>query len=442
MTQSTVSTRSWVRAIVALVLIGAVASFVGCAWLRLPKEWTGDMASSSLDRKTEPDVSAGDVAALVAGNTAFAFDLLHELAPSAENLIYSPFSISAALAMTYAGADGNTEAQMATTLHFDLDPEALHSGFNFLDLELNSRGTIELPYEGEGFDLAVINAAWGQRGYSFKRTYLDILAVNYGAGLRLLDFDEDPDGSRRTINEWVSQETNDAILDLLPPESIDSTTRLVLTNAVYFNAPWLDPFDPDQTRSGAFEPLYGSSVFVPMMRQQVDTKYAAWDGGQAIELPYNGETLSMILLVPDRGTFEAFEAEIDAARYESIISALESKLVTLQLPRFEASYDDSLVDPLVALGMPDPFIAGVADFSGIDGTHDLCISDVVHNAWISVDEAGTEAAAATAVIVHVGGGPSEPVALTIDRPFLFVIRDIPTNTILFLGRIVEIADSP
>ena len=265
--------------------------------------------------------------------------------------------------------------------------------------------------------------------------------MDYGAGLRLLDFEEDPDGSRKTINEWVSQETNDRILDLLPPGSIDSLTRLVLTNAVYFNAPWLDPFDPDQTRTGIFQPLHGNTVSVPMMRQQVNTNYAAWDGGQAIELPYNGNTLSMILLVPDRGTFEAFEAEIDASRYESILSVLESRLVTLQLPRFEASYDDSLVDPLVALGMSDPFIGGVADFSGIDGTHDLCIADVMHSAWISVDEAGTEAAAATAVIVTIGGA-SEAVTLTIDRPFLFLIRDIPTNTILFLGRIVEIADSP
>ena len=438
MTQSTVSRARW---IVALVLVGVVAGFVGCSWLRLPKAWTGDTAVSSLDRESNPDVLADDVDTLVAGNSAFAFDLLHEFAPSAENLIYSPFSISTALAMAYAGADGATEEQMATVLHFDLDSRELHSGFNFLDLELNKRGTIEPPYEGEGFDLAVVNAAWGQRGYWFRESYLDILAESYGSGLRLLDFVEDPDGSRRTINEWVSQETSDRIADLLPPEAIDSTTRLVLTNAVYFNASWLYPFDPDLTRTGVFEPLYGSSISVPMMRQQVKANYATWDGGQAVELPYNGETLSMVILVPDRGTFETFEAAVDAAMYTSIVSALESRLVTLQLPRFEASYEDSLVDPLVALGMPDAFISGVADFSGIDGTHDLCIGDVVHSAWISVDEAGTEAAAATAVMMPVGGS-SAPVILTVDRPFLFVIRDIPTNTILFIGRIVNIADAP
>ena len=328
---------------------------------------------------------------------------------------------------------------MASTLHFDLGSDELHSAFNFLDLELNSRGTIGPPFEGEGFDLAVVNAAWGQRGYTFLRKYLDVLAVNYGAGLRLLDFEGDPDGSRKTINAWVSQETNDRILDLLPPGSIDPATRLVLTNAVYFSAPWLDAFDFSQTRTGAFGPLHGDTVYVPMMRQQIHIDYAAWEGGQAVELPYNGNTLSMILLVPDRGAFEAFAAELDAAQYESILSALESRAVTLQLPRFQASYEASLIDPLSALGMTDPFTGGVADFSGIDGRHDLFIADVLHKAWIAVDEAGTEAAAATAVLMPAGGA-GEPVPVTVDRPFLFVIRDIPTNTILFLGRIVEITD--
>jgi len=427
------------RVLVTLVLISALASLAGCEWLWPSQEWTGDIASSPLDRDTDPDISAGDVAALVDGNTAFAFDLLHELTADDGNLFFSPFSISAALAMAYAGASGDTETQMANTLGFDLDQDVLHSAFNSLDLELNSRGDVQPPFEGEGFDLAVVNAAWGQRGYTFLRKYLDVLAVNYGAGLRLLDFKGDPDGSRETINDWVSQQTNDRILDLLPPGSIGPATRLVLTNAVYFNAPWRHPFDPDRTRTGAFEPLHGNTAYVPMMRQQVHVNYAAWDGGQAVELPYNGNTLSMVLLVPDQGTFETFEALFDAAQYESIISGLESQPVTLQIPRFEASYDASLVDPLSALGMTEPFVAGAADFSGIDGTHDLFISDVVHKAWVSVDEAGTEAAAAAAVIMPTGGAGA-PVTLTVDRPFLLVIRDIPTNTILFLGRIVEIAN--
>jgi serpin B len=284
--------------------------------------------------------------------------------------------------------------------------------------------------------LRVVNATWGQRGYSFLRSYLDTLAVNYGAGLRLCDFIQDPDGSRVTINDWVSDETNERIVDLLPPGSIDGDVRLVLTNAVYFNAPWLKPFEVEETAAGTFEPLDGGAVDVPMMHQVEMFGYANWDGGQAVELPYNGETLSMVLFVPDRGMYEAFEAGLDLARYEEIVGTLETREVDLQVPKFAVSYDLSLVDPLTELGMTDPF-TGAADFSGIDGTRDLFISDVFHKAWVSVDEAGTEAAAATAVVISLVAYPGPPVVLTVNRPFLFVLRDVPTETILFIGRVVN-----
>jgi len=432
-------TTSWAHAAAAVLLVGVLAGLAGCEWLWPSQQWTGDIASSPLDRDTDPDVPAGDVAALVAGNTAFAFDLLHELTPDAANLIYSPFSISAALTITYAGAVGATKAQMASALHFGLEQGTIHAVFNYLDLELHDRTGLGYPYPDDDFELNVVNAAWGQRGYTFKSKYLDVLAVNYGAGLHLLDFEGDPDGSREMINDWVSQQTDDRIPDLLPPASVDHATRLVLTNACYFTASWLYPFDPGQTGLGSFEPLDGDRVYVPMMRQRRSLDYASWDGGQAVELPYCAPQLSMLLLVPDQGTFEAFEAGLDVARYENILSSLEPRLITLLMPRFEASYDASLVDPLIALGMEDPFVGGIADFSDIDGTHNLYISDVAHKSWITVDEAGTEAAAATSVIMPpVSHG--DPLPLTINRPFLFVIRDIPTNTILFLGRIVEIAD--
>ena len=416
-------------------VLGLLTAMAGCTWLFPDPVPTGDVAASSLSRDSDPSVSGDDLTTLVAGNSAFAFDLLHELTADAENLFYSPFSVSAALAMLYAGAEVDTEQQMADALHFDLGHDALHAGFNRLDLDLNARGTIELPYEGEGFELNVVNAAWGQRGYSFLGDYLDVLAVNYGAGLRLLEFADDPEGSRETINDWVGEQTNDRIVDLLPPGSIGPLTRLVLTNAVYFNAPWLKKFDPAQTTPGAFHLLDGSTATVPMMRQQSTFAYANWDGGKAVELPYNGNTLSMVVLVPDRGSFDAFESELDAARFEGIVSSFDDRWVHLQLPAFEAACDLSLVEPLTALGMTDAFDA-TADFSGIDGTHELFVSDVLHKAWVSVDETGTEAAAATAVIV-VGGGVSTPATLTIDRPFLFVIRDIPTGTILFVGRVLD-----
>jgi len=428
------SSTAW-RTTVTLLLFCVVAGMAGCALLWSQPPDGGEVAQSSLPRNTSPDVAEAEVESLVDGNSAFAFDLLHEIGSVGGNLFVSPYSISSALAMVYAGARGETERQMADVLHFALDQEELHPAFNWIDLALNGRGEVDPPYEGEGFQLNVVNAAWGQRGYSFLRSYLDTLAVNYGAGLRLLDFAEDPEAARETINDWVSDETNERIVDLLPPGSIDAFVRLVLTNAVYFNAPWLKPFDVDITAAGTFEPLDGGVVQVEMMRQIETFGYASWDGGQVIELPYNGETLSMVLFVPDRGTYGAFEAGLDLDRYEQIVGSLEPRQVDLRLPRFEFAYDASLVDPLTALGMTDAFTA--ADFSGIDGTHDLFISDVLHKAWVSVDEAGTEAAAATAVIVSLVAYPGPPVVLTINRPFLFVIRDIPTGTILFVGRVVD-----
>jgi len=424
------------NAIAGLVLFVILLGAVGCAllWPEVPAN--GNVAQSTLPRETNPVVANADAEALAAGNSAFALDLLHVLGDAEENLFYSPYSVSAALAMTYAGARGTTESQMADVLHFALGQDDLHPAFNWIDLELNGRGEIAPPYEGEGFELSVVNATWGQRGHTFRRSYLDVLAVNYGAGLRLLDFAADPEGSRETINDWVSDKTNGRIVDLLPRDSIDATVRLVLTNAIYFSAPWLKPFDVDMTANGTFELLDGGSVEVEMMRQAAMFGYASWDGGQAVELPYNGETLSMVLFVPDRGAYGSFEDELDFDRYAEIVGSLEPRQVDLRLPKFEFGYDVSLADPLTALGMTAPF-STAADFSGIDGTHDLFISKVLHKAWVSIDEAGTEAAAATAVVVPIGGSPGPPVVLTINRPFLFVIRDIPTGTILFVGRVAN-----
>jgi serpin B len=374
---------------------------------------------------------------LVSGDSAFALDLFHEIAEGDANVFFSPHSISSALAMSYAGARGETETQMADALHFELRQETLHVAFDWLDLELNGRGEVSPPYEGEGFDLHVVNAVWGQRGHPFRSSYLDTLAVNYGAGLRLLDFSGDPDGSRITINEWVSGQTNERIQDLLPSGSISEVTRLVLTNAIYFNAPWLYPFDEKETKARSFLPVSGPSFSVPMMYQRGTFSYARVGNVQVVELPYNGGKLAMLLLVPDGGQLAAFEDALDLAGYEAIVTALEARQVDLWLPRFEFTYDVSLLHPLTALGMADAFTPDVADFSGIDGSRGLFVADVLHKAFVSVDEAGTEAAAATAVVIGGTGAPATPVTLVIDRPFLFVIRDIPTDAILFVGRVME-----
>jgi serpin B len=417
----------------SLLLVGVA----GCDWLWPDVPDEGSVAQSNLPRDLDPDVSDDDATALAAGNGAFAFALYGELAEGGGNVFFSPFSISSALAMTYAGAKGGTESQIASALDFDLDQGALHPAFNALDLELNSRDEVGEPYEGDGFKLSVVNAVWGQRGFGFLPSYLDVLAVNYGAGLRLVDFFGDPEGSRATINDWVSDETSGRIEDLLPAGSVSTFTRLVLTNAIYFKAPWLYPFDEDDTKTELFTTLFGSSILLAMMHQTITASYAKVGDVQAVELPYNGGKLAMLLLVPDVGTFESFEDDLDHEAYQEIVGELEEHEVMLGLPRFEFDYALSLVDSLRALGMEDAFDPDAADFSDIDGAHDLYISNVLHKAFVSVDEIGTEAAAATAVVIDFTAIPGESVVLTIDRPFLLVIRDIPTETILFIGRVVE-----
>jgi serpin B len=213
-------------------------------------------------------------------------------------------------------------------------------------------------------------------------------------------------------------------------------TRLVLTNAIYFNAAWDNPFEPNLTEDGPFYLLDGGEVTVPMMRQTESFGYAEGEGYQAVELLYDGRELSMVILLPEAGEFETFEGSLDAARVDAIVAALAHREVALKMPKFEFDSDFSLQDPLVAMGMPDAF-AEVADFSGMTGNRDLFIADVIHQAFVSVDEAGTEAAAATAVIMAELAVPAEPVEVTVDRPFVFLIRDIETGAILFVGRVVN-----
>jgi len=405
-----------------------------------------DTAHSEKQRVTALEANEADLVGLANGNSAFAFDLYQALREEGGNLFYSPYSISLALAMTYAGARGETEQQMADTLHFILSQDRLHPAFNGLDLELARRGEGAKGKDEEGtrpgrrvqgFRLNIVNALWGQDGYKFLAEFLDLLAENYGAGLRLLDFAKAPEESRVTINDWVSDQTEGRIEDLIPKGLIDTLTRLVLTNAIYFNAAWSHPFQERLTRDGTFYLLDGSEVTVPMMRQTESFGYAEGEGYQAVELPYDGHELSMVILLPETGGFEEFEGSLDAERVDAIVKNLARMQVALTMPKFELESDFSLAQVLVAMGMPDAFSMD-ADFSGMDGTHELFIKDVVHKAFVSVDEAGTEAAAATAVVVaEKAMMPEEIVEVTVDRPFVFLIRDIKTGAILFVGRVVN-----
>jgi serpin B len=418
-----------------IILFGLVIVMViGLAACAIPA--SSQILQSEKPRITLPAVDKTDLAALASGNSAFAFDLYQILKDNDGNLFYSPYSISLALAMTYAGARGQTEKQMADTLHFILSQDRLHPAFNSLSTQLDQRGEGAKGKDGEGFRLNVVNAIWGQKDYRFLSEFLDVLSQNYGAGLRILDFINAPEDSRVTINSWVSDQTEGRIRDLIPQGLIDAMTRLVLTNAIYFNAAWQYPFRKDMTTELPFYLLDGGKVTVPMMKQTESFGYATGDGYQAVELPYDGGELSMIILLPEAGEFKKFEGSLDVQRVDAIIRGLQSKEVILTMPKFEFESEFGLKGALSALGMPVAFTAD-ADFSGMTGNRDLLISEVVHKAFVSVDEAGTEAAAATAVVMRLTAAPETPVEVTVDRPFIFLIRDIQTNSILFVGRVLN-----
>ena len=388
-------------------------------------------------------VGSADLGELVRGNNAFALDLYRALSDGDGNLFYSPFSISQALAMTSAGARGETLRQMESTLHHRLPQSSLHPAFNALDRTLASRGRApggtanDKGEAGQYFRLNVANAIWGQEGYQFLPEFLDVLAANYGAGMMAVDFVGAPDDSRVRINDWVTEETEGKIKDLLPPGTIERSTRLVITNAIYFNASWLWQFNPRDTEVRPFHLAGGRTVAVPMMTETTKEfyGYARGDGYQVVDVPYSWGETSMTVLLPDEGKLGEFEDSLDSELFDRIIDDIEIDYVTLTMPLFEFESEFSLGDTLAGTGMPDAFDDRSADFSGMTGSSDLWISRVVHKAFVSVDEEGTEASAATAVAMAASGPVKEPIPVTVDRPFIFLIRDTGTGTILFLGRV-------
>jgi len=392
-------------------------------------------AQSDKPRAEAPPMDVAKVEELVQGNTRFAMELYRQLLDAEANQFLSPYSISLALAMTYAGAEGSTEAAMQEALHYVLG-EDTHVAFNALERALADRGEQPDIKEGSRFQLHVANALWGQQNFAFLAAFLDTLALNYGAGMRLVDFVKGPEAARQTINRWVEEQTEERIKDLLPEGSVNGDTRLVLSNAIYFNAAWMNPFEEGMTVDAPFHLIGGSTIDVPMMRQQERLGYAELPGVVAVEVPYVGGDLSMVVLLPAGGQFQPFAAELDEEQLGDILEAIFYTEVQLDLPRFEFESAFELRKSLSALGMAEAF-AERADFSGMTGKPELFISDVYHKAFVSVDEEGTEAAAATAVVMALTAAPAQPVQVTVDRPFLFVIRDVPTGAVLFLGHVVD-----
>jgi serpin B len=419
-----------------LLLVAALMVGVVCA---KSSPMVGAEVRSDKPRVTTPDVPADDVTQVAAGNNAFAFDLYKQLLKTETgNLIFSPYSISTALAMTYAGARGDTETQMASAMHF-LSQDREHAALNALDLALAKSAKKKPGEDGDPLQLEVANSLWGQADYDFAAAYLDTLALYYGAGVHVVNFANDPEAARQAINAWVSGQTHERIRDLIPKGVIDTFTRLVLANTIYFKGSWLLPFDPALTKDGPFHLLDGSDVQASMMSLDETLGYAQLAGAQAVRLSYAGGDASMLVIVPDEGTFATYESGLTAQTIDAAVRNLERTKVQLSMPKFDFASDFSLSGALKALGMPLAFDDRHPDFAGMNARNvdELYLKEVVHKANITVDEHGTEAAAATGAVAEILSAPAGPVTLTIDRPFIFVIRDDTTGAILFSGRVVN-----
>jgi serpin B len=381
--------------------------------------------------KEKADEKINGEKVILDGNREFALNLYAQLAKNDGNIFFSPYSISTALVMTYAGARNETEKQMAETLHFDLPREKLHQAFNKIVSNLDK--------DKKGYELNIANALWGQKGYRFLPEFLGLTNKYYGAGLKEVDFEGAAEDARQAINKWVEKETKDKIKDLIKKTDITPLTRLILTNAIYFKGDWVLQFDKSKTKNTPFILVKGDKIDVPVMQQKKaqDFKYQEIDSLQILELPYIGENLSMIILLPQRNDgINDLEKKLTIENLERWLSAMDKEKVDAYIPKFKMTCGFNLKEVLTAMGMKDAFISK-ADFSGMTGNRELCISEVIHKAFVDVNEEGTEAAAATAVVMRAKGIPPPPIEFKADHPFIFLIRDMKTETILFMGRVMN-----
>lgn len=366
------------------------------------------------------------------GNNTFAMDLYSKLSTADGNIFFSPYSISTALAMTYVGARGETAIQMRDTLHFRLPVDELPGAFAAFEKSLHRS-----QREG-GYELSVANSIWGQSGYTFLEEFLNTLENSFKAPLRTVNFRREAELARQKINTWVADKTNDRIQDLIGPGALTPLTRLVLCNAIYFKGDWASQFDEDNTETKPFRTASGEEVEIPLMNQKIECLYGENDDLQLLQLPYVGNDISMLVILPKKpGTLEEIEAQLDYGKLKSITRYMHRREVDVFLPRFKLETEFSLGGTLADMGMPNAF-GGAADFSGMDGTKELLISAVLHKAFVEVNEEGTEAAAATAVVMRLTSVmPQVPVSFKADHPFIFMIRDNDTGAILFMGRILD-----
>ncbi|MGV8119997.1 MAG: serpin family protein [Candidatus Xenobiia bacterium LiM19] len=359
---------------------------------------------------------------------SFALDLYKKLSPGNDNVFFSPYSITTALAMTYLGARGKTADEMAAALHFTLPPAEMHNALGSLVKELNGRG------KDGSFQLVVANRLWGQTGYKFLQSYIKDAENYYGSGLTELDFAKEAEKSRRIINTWIEKQTTGRIKDLIPSGLIDSSTVLVLTNAIYFKSEWMTQFDKNKTHKEPFFITESKSVNIDLMNKQLDCRYFSNDAVAVAEIPYKKGELSMLILLPGKKDgLKDLESTLTTQRLNEFTAGLRSSKVNVSMPKFKVTGSLLKLKPiLMTLGMNAPFVR--ADFSGIDGTTQLFISDVLHKAFVDVNEEGTEAAAATAVMTARGGmSMRDTPVFKADHPFIYMIRHRKSGAILFMG---------
>jgi serpin B len=406
------------------LLCAILAVFCSCVALAAPPE-----------AAAAPSLNAADQAEAVKGSNAFAVDLYAQLSKQPGNLFFSPESLSTAFGMAYAGARGQTAKEMEHVFHFTLPPEKLHPAMGALLAEMNA--------QHKGYELRVADALWAQQDANFEANYLKLVQSDYAAGFHRVNFRLSPETVRTTINAWVEKQTNDKIKDLISPGALNPATRLVLINAIYFKGNWQDQFDKEATQKEEFHLSAAQWVMTSMMHRTGGYRY--FDGGtfQALELPYSGTEISMVVLLPKQTDgLAALEQSFTSRSASDWIQKLEPvDKVILSLPRFTVTQQFELSSTLSAMGMPQAF-SSAADFSGMTGKPDFAISAAIHKAFIDVDEQGTEAAAATAVVMYATAMRRDfpeppPIVFRADHPFLFILRDTKSGSMLFLGRVAD-----
>jgi serpin B len=411
-----------------LVLVLFLTSCTAAPGPRLPPASDpagADIVRSQKARLTASDVPPADAESLARSNLEFALDFYRQIgAADRESFVFSPYSITSALSMLAAGADGETDAQIRDALMLRLDEAAHDHAMNALDLALDSR-------ESDRVALRVMNGTFVERGHPVLPSYLDTLAESYGAAVYGLDFSSDPEGSRRIVNDWISANTGGRIPEVLPNDALNPGTRLVLTNAIYFAGDWQDAFDPDRTRPAVFTREGGALAPMSLMYRKAITDFRN-EGYDIAELEYAGGKLSLLVIEPP--DLRAFEDALSPEAIDDLVASMTSAEVVVELPRVSLRQTLALDQLMRERGLIDALQEGVADLSPTDGTRELYVEAMRHEATIEIDETGTVATAATEVDE---GRPSADVPVTFDRPFFFLLRDLPTGTVLFAGRVMD-----